>query len=173
MGAERNIIVLAGIFLVVFVCLRFAYDSMRDTWLERFILDTITVKTSAELIGVVSPTALVQSQGHTLIGQFGRLTVALGCEGTESILLLVAAIVAFPATLKQKLFGALYGSAIVFVVNQIRIVGLFFTLQRRPEWFDALHGYLAPTAIIVVTAIYFFAWTARVKREPLHLAHVA
>ncbi len=173
MRTDRNIIVLAGIFLAVFVSLRFGYDSIRDTWLERLILDTITVKTSAELIAVVSPATMVQSQGHTLIGPFGRLTVALGCEGTESIFLLVAAILAFPATLKKKLFGVLCGSAILFAFNQIRIVGLFFVLQKKPDWFDALHGYLAPTAIIVVATIYFFTWTASAKRETLRIAHVA
>jgi exosortase family protein XrtM len=165
-NSKPNILRVALIFFAAFLCLRFAYDSVRDTWMERLILDDLTVKSSALLIYLVSPGTTVQTQGHALIGSFGRLTVALGCEGTESILLLVAAVIAFPATWRNKLFGALLGSAILFVLNQVRIVGLFFVLQDRPQWFNALHGYLAPTGIILAAAVYFFIWTARVQSMP-------
>ncbi len=172
MKSKRTVLHLAAIFFAIFLSLRFAYDSIRDTRMERLILDVLTVKSSAVLINFVSPASAVKAEGHTLIGPFGRLTVALGCEGTESILLLVSAILAFQARWRTKLFGALLGSAILFVLNQVRIVGLFFILQLRPEWFNAVHGYIAPTAIILAAAIYFLLWTAQATSKP-HAAPIA
>ncbi len=171
MVAKRNIVRLALAFFAIFICLRLAYDSIRDTWLERFILDDLTVKTSSVLINLVSSGTPVRAEGHSLVGQVSRLNVALGCEGTESILLLVAAILAFPTTLQNKFFGAVVGSAILYALNQIRIVGLFFVVQDRPQWFNALHGYLAPSAIILVTAVYFLIWTSRIQSIPRDSAH--
>lgn len=154
---------LALVFVLVFAALRVVYDSARDTAFERVILDTLTVKTSALLLRNVSPIA-VEAQGNVLVSPRGQLMVAIGCEGTESIFLLIAAIASFRAAWRLKLWGILLGTLFVFALNQIRIAGLFLSFIYKPTWFDALHGFLAPTAIVLAAAAFFFIWTERTNR---------
>ncbi len=41
-----------------------------------------------------------------------------------------------------------------------RIVGLYFTLRHDKSLFDAIHGYVGPTLIVILPCL-FFAWWVR------------
>ncbi len=157
------------VFLLVFFVLQYGYSACRDTAFERLVIDVATVRPSVSIINLIEPREQAQATGHRIVSPLGGLSVLNGCEGTESIFLLLAAIIAFNGSWKYKLKGALLGTLFVYALNQGRIVSLYFTAHYDRHWFDLLHGYIAPTLIIVLGCVFFLWWAGRdtlVRNEP-------
>lgn len=148
-----------GLFLLLFIALELVYYWSRDGLVERVLIDYVTVMPSAMLINIIEPLESVHAQGHRLISKTVRLSVLNGCEGTEAMLLLLAAILSFSANWKYKLIGIVCGIALVYFVNLGRIVGLYFALRHDQFLFDIIHGYIGPTLIILIAGLFFLGWT--------------
>lgn len=111
-----------ALFLAIFAAATLAWSGARGTALERLVVEQATVATSARLISWVSPAEGVRADGFRLISPRVRLSVLNGCEGTESILLLAAAVLAFPAPWRKKPPGLILGRS------------EFFCSTRRASW---------------------------------------
>ncbi len=147
-----------GMFALVFLLLQWGYQASSDTPIERAVIDVATVRPSAFLINRLSPEERVRARGHRLISEHVKLSVLNGCEGTESVFLVIAAIVAFRAGWRHKLWGIAAGIVVVYLANQARIVALYFALRHDRAWFSAMHGYILPTLIIAIGCWYFLWW---------------
>ena len=159
----------ALVFLLVFSILQFGYSASRGSFFEWLVIDVVTVRPSAAVINLIAPRELAQANGHRIVSAQGGLNILNGCEGTESMFLLLAAIVAFTAPWLHKLKGILVGITLVYLLNQVRIIVLYFVAHHDKHWFDLLHGYIAPTLIIVLTCVFFLWWagnSAAVNVEP-------
>jgi len=55
--------------------------------------------------------------------------------------------------------GLALGTVVVYLVNQIRIVGLFYLVEWDRTLFPVVHTYFAPTLIILIIAGFFLWWT--------------
>ena len=148
-------------FLLAFFLLQYGYSASRGTAFEHLVIDVATVRPSVAVINLIAPLEQAQATGHRIVSPLGGLSILNGCEGTESIFLLLAAIAAFTAPWKHKLKGALLGTLFVYVLNQGRIVSLYFAAHYDRHWFDLLHGYVAPTLIIVLACVFFLWWASR------------
>lgn len=86
------------------------------------------------------------------------VSIEAGCNGVEAAIVLVAGIMAFPATLKQKCVAILAGFFFVQALNIVRIISLFYLGQWNYTVFEWFHLYLWPVLImldvLVVFAIY-------------------
>ena len=98
--------------------------------------------------------------GTAINGRCFSVNINNGCNGLEATLFLVAAVLAFPATARQRTFAAIGGVALIQLANLVRVVSLFLTGCYRREWFDAMHLSVWQT-IIFALAIFFFAWWTR------------
>ena len=67
------------------------------------------------------------------------ITVARGCDAIEGIALFTAALLTFPAKLKNKLVGLVIGIVFLFGLNLIRIISLFLTGLFIPKAFPLMH----------------------------------
>jgi len=70
-----------------------------------------------------------------------------------------AACLGIAARTKEMLVGLLLGSLVVYIINQIRIVGLFYLVDWKRSLFPVVHTYFAPTLIILIIAGFFLWWT--------------
>lgn len=151
----------ALLFLVIFAGLFSLYSTARGTAVERLLIDVCTVKPSAALIGLITPSEQVVAVDHRLVSPQARLSILNGCEGIETMLLLVSAILAYAIPWGAKFLGALAGILLVYGLNQVRIVALYYAFRHDRELFDLLHGYVAPVILIVAGGLYFLWWIAR------------
>ncbi len=151
----------ALVFLLLFFVLQYGYSASRGSLVEHLVIDLATVRPSAAAINLIAPDANAQASGHRIVSPHGSLSVLNGCEGTETMFLLLAAIAAFKAPWRHKLKGVALGMLIVYGLNQGRIVALFFAAQQDRKWFDLLHGTLAPTLIIVLCVLFFLWWASQ------------
>jgi exosortase family protein XrtM len=149
----------ALIFLLLFFVMQFCYSASRGGLAEHLVIDVATVRPSVAAINLIAPDAGAQAKGNRIVSPHGSLSVLNGCEGTETVFLLLAAIIAFNAPWLQKLKGAALGTLVVYGLNQGRIIALFFAAQHDRKWFDLLHGIIAPTLIIVLSVLFFLWWT--------------
>ncbi len=62
--------------------------------------------------------------------------IAPGCDGIEAVIILVAAVLAFPAPWKHKLAGLVIGFFAIQALNLVRIISLFYMGQYSQIAFD-------------------------------------
>ena len=87
-----------------------------------------------------------------------RVRVVDMCNGVEATILLLAAMIAFPAPLLYKLKGMLIGIATVHTLNILRIISLVYLGAYKPEWFEWVHWYLWDALIMLDILVVFLAW---------------
>jgi len=84
-----------------------------------------------------------------------------GCNGDDVVVLLWAAILAYPASWSQKGKGLLAGTAIIYVINFLRIISLFYLGQYNRQWFDFAHLYVWESVFVLLTLTIFWMWVRR------------
>lgn len=145
-------------FLALYAVLYFALAQWWGVGGATWVIDDATVRPAAWLARVVSGDPTIVAAGSHLESARARINILSGCEGTDVLLVLLAAIWVAPAPLSRRLPGAVAGTGVVFVLNQARVISLFFILRERPEWFSVAHGLAAPLALVALVACYFLAW---------------
>jgi exosortase H (IPTLxxWG-CTERM-specific) len=86
------------------------------------------------------------------------LDVKFGCNGLEAVMIYAVAVVAFPATWKQRLMGVAAGFVVIQVVNILRIAGLAYAGVHLPDLFGYIHIYVAQGIMITVALGVFFVY---------------
>jgi exosortase H (IPTLxxWG-CTERM-specific) len=93
-----------------------------------------------------------------------------GCNGVEAMIILFAAIFAFPAPLKSKFMGFVAGFFAIQLLNLVRIVSLFYLGQWNQVAFEWFHLYLWQALIIMDALVVWLIWLrtlpqAKLRRE--------
>ncbi len=149
------------LFLATFLVLQYGWEMSRGTALERVVIHDLTVQPSAWAINRIWPEAGVLAKEHRLVAPKGRLNILNGCEGLETLFLLVAAFVAYPFAWRARLLGIALGVGVVFVLNQARIILLWQAFKHDKAIFGMLHGTVLPLAMIAGCLAFFLVFLAR------------
>jgi len=86
------------------------------------------------------------------------IQIAPGCNGVEAMIILLAAIIAFPAPWLYKLKGLFWGFLAIQSLNIVRIISLFYLLQWNYTWFEWFHLYVWQALIILDALIVWLIW---------------
>lgn len=146
------------LFLSVFFILQMSYNASRGSDFEHFIIGDLTVTPSAAVINLLTPTVNVKALGNQLIAPGGGITVLKGCEGTEIMFMLVATFAAVVMPWRRRLSGLGLGILLVFCLNQVRLLTLFYVYRSEPSLFNLLHGTVGPIVLVLCVALYAFYW---------------
>ncbi len=138
-----------------------AYFSIPDEVLRDTVIHFGMVAPSAWFLDLLAPAEQVMAEAHRLVSPRATLEVVRGCDGIGTALLVAAAILAFPASLRRKALGLALGLVLVYAVNLARMVGLYFVVAYRNDWFPLLHGYVVPIAFVAIVAAFFLWWVSR------------
>lgn len=147
-----------ALFLTLFVAAQTLYSLADDTWVERLVIDHLTVQTAALAIDRIDPAAQVQAVGSRLQAPGGGINVLNGCEGTDVLFLMMAAMLVAPLTWRRRAMGLAIGAVLVFALNQVRVLTLFYAFRTNRELFDMLHGIVAPLLLIFAVTAFFIIW---------------
>lgn len=93
-----------------------------------------------------------------------------GCNGVEALIILFAAIFAFPAPFKNKVIGFTIGFFAIQGLNLVRIISLFYLGQWNQVAFEWFHLYLWQALIIMDALVVWLVWLrtlpqAKLKRQ--------
>lgn len=147
-------------FVLGFAILTGSFEASRGTGFERFVVEDLILIPTTAVINRLAPGEHVELVGRTIAAAGGRLHVTRGCEGVEMFLLLVAGVMAYPATWKCRAQGVLLGSVLAYALTVGRLVTLHYVLRYSPNAWAALHGLILPLAPIVLLAFFFLRWSA-------------
>jgi len=98
-------------------------------------------------------------------GSFG-MRVDNDCNGAWAHLIFLAAVLAYPASWKEKLLGLTVGQSLLFLLNVVRVASLFVIGVYVPSVFRATHVYVWQFLIIGLALLLFVVWVDKFVRRP-------
>ena len=116
---------------------------------------------SASLIQALGGTCLQHAAILSNPAKGFTMEVRDGCNGVNVVILLWAAILAYPSNWKWKLTGLGAGLAAIQILNLFRLISLFYLGQYSPSIFEFAHLYLWETLIIIDAMVVFGLWIRR------------
>jgi len=84
-----------------------------------------------------------------------------GCNGIETMVIFLAAVIAFPAPWKARAIGLVLGCVAIQGINLVRVVALFFTGAYFPKFFDSSHTVVWQTIVIAFGVFLWIFWADR------------
>lgn len=151
----------AAAFLVLFALLQAGWEAARGSALERWWIHDLTVRTATAAIGLLTPEAAAVARGPSIDAPGGGLNVRIGCDGADVVFLLAAAILCFPMRWRVRAAALASGVVFVFVLNQLRVIGLFYAFRHDRALFDLMHAAGAPLLMVALCGLFFHAWQGR------------
>lgn len=151
------------LFLVVFVVLLAGgFTLLSLNWVN----DHAVVPFTAAVARVSGLTLDLIGQDVTLQGTVIRsprfaVNIQNGCNGVETMLIFLAAVLAFPAAWRWRLIGLALGVVAIQAVNLVRVVALFLTGAYFPDLFDTSHTVIWQTLVILSGVGLWVLWANR------------
>jgi exosortase H (IPTLxxWG-CTERM-specific) len=157
-------------FFLLFVTLLVALFSFRIT---QFAHEHVTLPFTS-LLATVSGWLItlfdsaVSTDGVVIRSTVNGFAVAIapGCDGIEAVIILVAAVLAFPAPMKHKLVGIAIGFLAIQGLNLVRIISLFYMGQWSRVAFDWFHLYLWQALIVLDALAVWLIWLRYLPPAP-------
>lgn len=148
----------ALVFILLFILMQAGWQMVRDDAIGHFIRGTITVEPAVMMIHVLTPTIAASALGNQILAPGGGLVIKIGCEGVEALFILIAGLLSVSMAWRAKLSGILLGLILIYTVNEIRILILFYAFRADKALFQLLHGTIAPLALIAVAGLFYHYW---------------
>ena len=83
------------------------------------------------------------------------------CTGVYVLLILFVFLLAYPATWRDRLFGAGIGLVALQLLNIFRIAVLVRVAELQPPLFDYMHEYVWQGLFLVLTVAFAMTWVER------------
>lgn len=152
-----------ALFLVIFLVLLgtsftlISLQPVNDTVIEPFTAGVAKVSgVTLDLIGQD-----ITMQGTIIQGADFAVNIRNGCNGVETMLIFISAVLAFPAAWSARLWGLVLGVFAIQVVNLLRVVALYLTGVYVPRLFDASHTVVWQTVVILFGVLLWIFWASR------------
>ena len=96
------------------------------------------------------------------------ISIEAGCNGVEASIVLIAAVVAYPAKWRQRLLAIILGFLAIQVANLARIISLFYLGQWNIDVFTWIHLYLWPVLIMLDVLLVIIIFVRYMSVHPLN-----
>jgi exosortase H (IPTLxxWG-CTERM-specific) len=155
-------------FFILFLVLQAGLFGLELTpWAQEWFVAPWTGRLAAISAGIVKIfDADVLAQGKVLqsVSNGFAVSIEAGCNGVEATIVLVAAILAFPASWKRKLIGLVAGVVAVQGLNIIRVISLFYLGQWNFHAFEWAHLYVWQALIMLDVMVVWLLWVRTLPR---------
>lgn len=109
----------------------------------------------------------VEAAGTLIQSPRFLMDVQNGCNGVEAMLLLVAAILAFPASFRSRLIGLTIASVAIQILNLFRVSCLVWLGEHHRRIFDFFHVTVWQSIVILAAMSMFVLWSWKFAEKPL------
>ncbi|MFV8818036.1 exosortase H [Haliea sp. E17] len=130
-------------------------------------------KISAALVSPFDPNVMAYGKVLQFRDTGFAVSIEAGCNGVEATIVLVAAVLAFPASWKQRLVAILVGFFAIQALNLVRIISLFYLGDWNLEVFSWVHLYLWPALIMLDVLIVFILYLRHLSKSQMEAVHAA
>jgi exosortase H (IPTLxxWG-CTERM-specific) len=151
-------------FLVVFILVLgggftlISLNSVNDAFVEPFT--GLIAKASGITLNLIGQD--IRMSGTAISNRRFGVNIRNGCNGLETMIIFLAAVLAFPASWKARLAGLAFGAVSIQGINLVRVVALFLTGAYYPKFFDSSHTVVWQTIVILFGVMMWILWAQRV-----------
>lgn len=148
-------------FIALFALLFLGSSMLNQVTRERtapYFVGQLSARPAGALINLVTQGEQVKVTGNIIVGR-ARIIVGQGCDGMDGLLLVAAAMLAFPQTRRRTFIGLLLGISVLHTCNLVRIAALYHVLCYWPQHFKFAHELVGQTLIVLVGSCLFFVYT--------------
>ena len=153
------------LFIVFYIVMHVSYLAVPIEYLINFVYRWGINEPAAWVINAITNEQTVRVEGHRLISKTAILEIVRGCDGSGVFFIMASAILAFSASMRYKFWGVLSGLVLIYLLNQTRVIVLYFVVSKEPDWFVPLHTYYIPTLLIIIMCCFFIWWLDWVKKN--------
>jgi len=107
----------------------------------------------------------VQIYDSTIVIESFAANIVPACTGLFTTTIYIAAVLAYPCSLKRKLQGVVLGVAAIMLVNAIRIISLLVVGAYWIDAFDFAHLVIWQTVAVVFAVFLWLFWIQRFAHE--------
>jgi len=160
---HRRELTFVALFLVL---LAGSFTLLSVSWVDQHAVVPFTAAVagaSGQILQVLGQN--IERQGTVILSDRFSVNIENGCNGVEAMLIFIAAVLAFPAPWKARLWGVVLGLVAIQAVNLIRVVGLYLTGAYLPEYFDTTHTVIGQTVVILSSVVLWLVWAQRLARD--------
>ena len=150
-------------FLLIFLALlgggftALSLNQVNDAFVVPFT--GLVAKVSGWTLGAIGQEVVMR--GTEIHGARFAVDIQNGCNGLETVLIFVSAVLAFPASWKARGIGLGLGTLAIQLVNLVRVVALFLTGAYFPQWFDSSHTVVWQSLVILFGVLLWMFWASR------------
>jgi exosortase H (IPTLxxWG-CTERM-specific) len=156
---------MARFFTLFVVLLALLFGLELTPWAQAWFVEPWT----NALAGIASSLVTLFDSHVVTVGKVIRSTsnnfavsIEAGCNGVEATLVLIAAMLAFPAPWKHRLLGLVAGVIAVQLLNVLRVISLFYLGQWNRQMFEWAHLYVWQALIMLDVLVVWLIWVRRV-----------
>lgn len=154
-----------GVFLVVLIGL-FTLEMLVPVQQHVIIPFTESLaRISAMLITPFDDTVIAYGKVLRFVDTGFAVSIEAGCNGVEATIVLIAAVLAFPAPWKSRALAIVLGFLAVQGLNIVRIISLFYLGDWNMDAFKWIHLYLWPALIMLDVLIVFIVYLRYLARQ--------
>ncbi len=158
---------LARFALIFLLVLFFLFTLEMQVPVQQNVIEPFTGALAAISAGIILPfDSSVISYGKVL--QFGpggfAVSIEAGCNGVEATIVLIAAVVAFPAPWRDRAVAIVLGFLAIQAMNILRIISLFYLGNWNLDFFSWVHLYVWPALIMLDVLIVFILYLRYLSR---------
>ena len=114
--------------------------------------------TAAGIVKLFDPRVFAHGKVLQSVGNGFAVSIEAGCNGVEATIVLVAAMLAFPASWQRKLIGLAIGIVAVQGLNVVRVISLFYLGQWNFDVFEWAHLYVWQALIMLDVMVVWLLW---------------
>lgn len=108
----------------------------------------------------------VMRNGTNLASGAFVVDVSPACSGAVPSMIYLAAVFAYPASLRSKVVGAGIGLGVIYGVNLLRVVTLFLIGLFAHQYFHDTHVYVAQALVVAIAVATWLFWAGRFADAP-------
>lgn len=148
-------------FILFLVLLAVFFIAELTPWVQQWLVLPWTgwlALVSAALVKAFDPNVI--SYGKVLQDSVtgSGVSIEAGCNGVEAFLVLLAAVLAYPAPWRIRAAGVVLGFLAIQTVNLGRIVTLFYLAAWNHQVFEFAHLYLWQALIMLDVVVVWLVW---------------
>jgi exosortase H (IPTLxxWG-CTERM-specific) len=155
-------------FLVVFVALQaLLFGAELTPWAQAYLVVPWTntlASVSTFLVTQFDPSVVATGKVIRSTANGFAVSIEAGCNGVEATIVLLAAMLAFPAPWKHRLVGVAAGIVAVQALNVVRVISLFYLGQWNLAVFEFAHLYVWQALIMLDVLVVWLIWVRTLPR---------
>ncbi len=141
----------------------YAEDGVMAAGIHSYL--AVYAKMVGAAVSVFEPHVLVT--GDLVAGPSNSIRIVKTCDAMEVNILLTAALLGFPMSLRRRLVAVVLSVVLLVLVNVLRICFLYWLGGHAPTLFHRVHQTFAPLCLIVcATVIFLVAISQMAPRLP-------